>query len=336
MKSTGSNNAEATEREEKSFVSRLIGITKRYPFPVVGFVGSLAGIAIALTILFLTLSAERAHFRMFFDVTVTLVSVALLMVFMGLTLADVMKKELDRSRAKEKEELERRIQASTENLRTLISAGVSVELVDTPDDVWGHSVRILEELASEQKPGRAYDVSTYMNKIRYEEAVVKVLESGTSVHRLFFFERGSDIEADQALEWFFDCITLGKEVAGADVESFQDELCIALKDRQQDVLPSLSDKNLERLQAVVRKQQLAVRNGFLKIKHLGYHLHSDFVGSSCIRESHDGVRMREAELCEVMANFKTDRFGETYVTGIRAVGRLAIGYRDFFFNVLWG
>lgn len=322
----------------------IISVLKRYQWPTIVFVAALGGIGIALTILFLTLDLERPVFRMMFDITVTLVSIGLVLLGMGLAVAQALRRELENFTEEAQKKLHMRIDSTeralidqTESLQEALREGLAVELTETPDEIWDTSVRMLEDLATARRTGHAFDVSTYMNKIRYEETVTKVLENEIMFSRIFCFERASNAPADLALVWFFDAIVLGEEVSREDLEPFGIEIRRALKDRQKDKqMENISEDAFERLRGIIQKQRAAYVNGFLRMKQLDYHLHNDFVGISCIRPSLTGGEVGEVEQCEVLANFKTDSMGETYVAGLHGRGILALGYRDFFHNMLWG
>lgn len=341
----GQSSTEVDHTEATTLWRGFVTWSRKYVWVVIAFVGTIAALGIALTVLYLTLDSTREIHQMMFDVSMTLVAVSIVVLFMGIAVGQAFKRDVEgysntvlSSLRREIDSAKELVQEGSDTLREVLREGVAVELAESADDIWDHSVRMLEDLASSPMGGYAFDVSTYINKIRYEESAVRVLDEEKQFLRIFCFDRKSSAETDLALAWFFDVVTANEELGErADLDLFKMEICRALKDRQDEKEPeSVTVADYDRLKRVINKQREAHKKGYLRMKEINYHLHNDFVGISCIRESLAGGRITRAEQCEVMTNFKTDLRGETYVAGIRGTGLLGLSYRDFFRNILWG
>lgn len=217
------------------------------------------------------------------------------------------------------------IQDTQNLLLTEFSKRQPVHLVDTPHEIWARSIDMLEELAhgSHQNP-HAYDVSTYPNRIRYEEAVVKVLGAGITFSRAFCWKGQNPVSHDDAMEWVFNSIVSGT-VDFTATESFEEELCRALRENQNDPLPAMIEATHQaRLETILKAQHEALRKGLLTITRIPHRMPVDFVA---VQYTPAGTN---APHHEVMANFKTSPAADTYVVGTYATGGLAIGYVDLF------
>jgi hypothetical protein len=218
----------------------------------------------------------------------------------------------------------------TQNLLlTEFSKRQPVHLVDTPDEIWARSIDMLEDLARGLHQNRhAYDVSTYPNRLRYEEAVVKVLDAGITFSRAFCWKGQNSAPNDDAMEWIFKAILSGT-VDFTAVESFKEELCGTLRDNQNDPLPAEIDSAYRgRLKAVLEAQHNALRRNLLTITRIPHRMPVDFVA---VQYTPTGTN---APHHEVMANFKTSPAADTYVVGTYATGGLAIGYVDLFSHMV--
>ncbi len=218
----------------------------------------------------------------------------------------------------------------TQNLvLTEFAKSQPVHLVDTPDEIWGRSIDMLEDLARGSHQNRhAYDVSTYPNRIRYEEAVVKVLSAGITFSRAFCWKGQNSVSHDDAMEWLFKSIVSGTVDFGA-IESFEEELCGALRENQNDPPPPAIDPaQRARLETILKAQHDALRKNLLTIKRIPHRMPVDFVA---VQYTPAGTN---APYHEAMANFKTSPAADTYVVGTYATGGLAIGYVDLFSHMV--
>jgi hypothetical protein len=305
----------------------IVETAKRYPSKSMGIAISFVAVALILLALFLTLPNVSTAEGMF-HATLCLTGVIIATIAIISLLFEIMESETERKDNERSEREKKELITQIELVKEEIRKGEPVQLMSHPDDIWTISIRMLEDLIT-QTPGHAYDVTTFFNKIRYEEAVSKVLERGIRFHRLFCFPDQSQRTSDKVLQWFFRKIIDGKPFDKTEIVDFETELIKAFKERESDTPKAqLDEEDIKRLRNIINRQHNAYHNNFLSLGRLFHHMHIDFVA---IEYSSKGI----AE-CEVMANFKTEITGETYVVGTHARGSLAYGYRDLFNNILFG
>ena len=202
-----------------------------------------------------------------------------------------------------------------------------VMLIDSPVIIWRRSIEILDELCrSGITDQHGYDVSTYLNKFAYEQAVCSVLGKRVRFRRLFCFPKGSKINSDRAIELFHSCIVDGNEIKKEDMKGFEGEF-VKIFEEKTSGATELTNDQLRSLNSLIAKLHGFYKARVLDIKSLDYHLHFDFVAVQ-YRKGPKGHHFR------LMANFKTDPDVDTYVTGTTAEGDLAKGYIDLFNNIL--
>lgn len=200
-----------------------------------------------------------------------------------------------------------------------------IRVIADPNDIWRHSIELLTKLIHEERAENkhAYDVTTYMNRIRYEEQVANVLDNGIRFDRIFCYDDSSDRASDQAIKWFSNKIIEGGEVEREDIEDFESEIARAFNGSGQ-----LTDENLKKLNEIIARLHEARAQKKLRIGTLRYPQHTDFV---VVKYT---PRDAETEVHEVVANFKTDPTGLTYTIGIHGTKRIALEYKNMFENVL--
>jgi hypothetical protein len=229
-----------------------------------------------------------------------------------------------------RETVHRDVRLITNDLTAEIAKGRPVRLADTPDDIWETSVQLLEQLATHPHHDRyAYDMSTYLNKVRYEEAVVRVLNSRISFRRAFCYRVSDQGPADKAVQWFFESIVNGTAVTEDTLRDLAAEVLSALKDHEADVQPAeITPEIVGRLNQIVQAQHEAYRRGRLNVTAIQHRMPVDFVATEYTPFG------TESRVYEVMANLKTDPAGDTYVVGTYARGALASGYVGLYKNMV--
>jgi len=202
----------------------------------------------------------------------------------------------------------------------------SIKLLSDPNEIWRLSIELLNKLIHEERAQNkhAYDVTTYMNKILYEEHVVNVLNSGIIFDRIFCFDVESKRPSDKAVMWFYNKIFEGGEVTYDEIKDFESEIAKAFNGGEH-----LSDEDIKRLEDVIDKLHKARIQGKLRISHNPYPQHTDFV---VIKYTPQGATSEEHE---VVANFKTDPMGLTYTIGIHGTKRIALEYKNMFESILF-
>ncbi len=208
-----------------------------------------------------------------------------------------------------------------------------VKLVGTSDEIWSTSIDMLRRISVETHHDRhAYDVTSYMNQVRYEEAVCWVLSSEVPFRRVFCFKVRDQAPSDLAVSWFFDSIVKGGSNDLGQIADFQRELALAFKETHRDPTPAeLDEQHVRRLQTIVNEQHEAFTRGLLQVVSIEHRMQSDFVAINYASAAPEDSRMYE-----VMANFKTTPGSETYVVGTYGSGALARGYVDLFNNLFSG
>jgi hypothetical protein len=236
-------------------------------------------------------------------------------------------------------EVEKRISSETEVMLREFQKRSPVQLVNRPDEIWGFSIRMLRNLPAGRQNAHAYDVTSYLNRLRYEEAVAEAVAEGISFGRVFCFREQGATAADRALGWFYEKVFSGQSVGIEELQTMPEkeqlEFLKAFKEREDDILPEeFTAAHVARLDDVVRRLHKASIRGNLTLKHKDHPAVTDFVGIY-YEQLADGLPEDTVRShCEVMANFKTDPAGETYVAGVHATGTLALGYRELFHNCL--
>lgn len=205
-----------------------------------------------------------------------------------------------------------------------------VRIIEHPDDIWENSVRILNGLREGKYYDRhAFDVTSFLNKIRYEEAVVNVLDTGVTFDRAFCFNEKSTEISERAMNWFYRKIIDGGEIEENEIDEIELELRKAFKEKITDDIPKKLDKwHMERLQKMINGLHRHFKSNLLRLKNVPHHVNVDFVLSEYI------PKRGERPAHEVMANFKTSIRGETYIMGTIARGTLARGYKEMFTGVI--
>lgn len=224
-----------------------------------------------------------------------------------------------------REKIIRRVEDSEQRVLAEFEKGRPVKLVDSPDEIWAISLELIQSLASSRvdyKDRRAYDVTTFLNRIRYEEAIATLVESEAVVDRIYSYSHASPRPADRAVMWFFESIIHGQLLElSADIVP---HLLVAFKEKTTDQAPAvLEAPHLERLRRIVERQHNAYVNDLLRVHPQRHRLPTDFVATQYLLSDSQGESGR---ICEVMANFKTEPGRETYVVGVNGRGELAAGY----------
>jgi hypothetical protein len=278
-----------------------------HPYATIGFfIASIFFIAIAVFAVAGGLEgAERQLYLMFVGLSVIIVALAF-----GLVLG------FERSELNTVERILAYLPKPEEHEITVIS---------NPNEIWRQSIELIHTLVQTERAENkhAYDVTTYMNKILYEEAVAEALENGIVFNRIFCFNEDSKRHSDMAIQWFFDKIVEGVDIKHGQVLPFEDEIAKAFDGDSSHV----SDGDFERLKAVLEKLHQAREHGKLEISQ-NHPQHTDFV---VIKYTPRGS---ESEVHEVVANFKTHPTGATYTIGIRGRKRIALEYKNMFEGVL--
>jgi hypothetical protein len=201
-----------------------------------------------------------------------------------------------------------------------------LKIISDPNDIWRKSLDLLTKLLHERALDKyAYDVTTYMNKILYEEQVANLLEAGILFDRVFCFDEKSGRCSDLAIKYFCDKIIDGNELQREEIKDFESEFVRAFNGST----GKLSDEQLHRLNQIVEKQHKALIEGRLRIAQNPYPQHTDFIIIKYIPQG------SQSEEHEVVANFKTHPSGLTYTIGIYGRRRIASEYRNMFEHVLW-
>lgn len=206
----------------------------------------------------------------------------------------------------------------------------NVKIVQHPDEIWENSIRILNELRDGKYFDKhAFDVTSFLNKIRYEEAIVSVLDAGITFDRIFCYNEKNKNQITMAMSWFHKKIIEGEEIKEKEIDNIELELKRAFKEKTTDKIPKKLDKsNIERLRKIIERLHEHFNSNLLTLKHVHHPVNVDFVLSEYI------PKVGENPTHEVMANFKTSLRGETYAMGTVAKGTLARGYKEMFSGVI--
>lgn len=231
-----------------------------------------------------------------------------------------------------KTDVEEKVEHIESALISEFKRGRPVKLVAESDDIWIQSIAMLDRLSHNPYRDRhAYDVTSFLNRLAYEEAVARVVSRGTPFQRVFAYKKTDSAPSDLAVKYLFDAIMTGEFDKTGLEDEVMAEFSSSLKERAEEVRASrLETSDVERIESVVRLQHLAMKRKVLRVKAIGHRMPIDFVAI----EYDDVTADTDSKKYEVMANFKTEPELETYVVGTYATGKLASGYVSLFREVI--
>lgn len=225
-----------------------------------------------------------------------------------------------------------RLKKFESRIETELQKRVSVHETSSADQIWLNSTRMLEDLSQRgYKERHAYDVTTYFNRVRYEEMVAQCVAQGIVFRRVFCFRVQGKRPSDELMEWYLRSIVNGAELSIDDLnnQTFRDDLLLAFKEHERDSCPSeLSSAHVERLNAIIRAQKAAVDDGNLRFTPLDRRMPMDFIVTDYVRDEGGSQEY------EVQANFKTALQKETYVAGTYGKGAYARHYQQLFVDII--
>jgi hypothetical protein len=221
---------------------------------------------------------------------------------------------------------------SEEKMAKELEKSFSVHEVSSADEIWLNSTRILNDLAEKgYRERHEYDVTTYFNRIHYEEMVAKCVSQGVSFKRVFCFRVQNTGLNDELMEWYLRSIESGLVINLDDLnkQTFKRDLLLAFKEHEGDTCATdLTAAHVERINKIICAQSGAMLAGNLTITPLARRMPIDFVVVDYVAKSGGPQEY------EVQANFKTAPLTETYVAGTYGKGAYARHYQQLFINVI--
>lgn len=213
-----------------------------------------------------------------------------------------------------------------------LKRGISVRDASGADNIWLNCTRMLNDLTEKgYAEHRAYDVTTYFNKLRYEEMVARCLEHRVRFHRVFCYRFQNKQPSDELMQWYLTSIQSGRRTTLSDLRnrSFMRDLLLAFKEHEDDpILSEITDREVERLNKIINVQWEAMSRGILTIVPLERRMPFDFIVTEYVSQPGGSPEY------EVQANFKTMPLMETYVAGTYATGAAARHYQELFVNII--
>ena len=211
--------------------------------------------------------------------------------------------------------------------------GISVHENSRADEIWLNSARMLSDLSEKGYGERhAYDVTSYFNRVRYEELVAQCVAQGVSFQRVFCFRVQNKQPSDELMAWYLRSIETGLMVTLEELSkmSFKRDLLLAFKEHEGDTCPSdLTTSHIERINHIICDQRKAMDAGNLTITSSPRRMPMDFVVIEYVAEA------GQPQEYEVQANFKTAPLVETYVAGVHGRGAFARHYQQLFKNIIY-